>query len=191
MLLTASIDFFIALSIQKTNNKKRKFILLLVSICSSLGLLIYFKYIHFIMENIYSIVKLEYNALNILIPLGISFYTFRTISYVIDVYREEIKPTTKYSEYIAYMSFFPLLIAGPITRAKNFIPQLRRNFNIKEEKIYKALFLIIIGLIKKAVIADYIGQYCNMVFDAPAGYSGFENLIAVYGFALQIYFDFS
>lgn len=191
MLLTASIDFFIALSIQKTNNKKRKFILLLISICTSLGLLIYFKYIHFIMENIYSIVKLEYNALNILIPLGISFYTFRTISYVIDVYREEIKPTTKYTEYIAYMSFFPLLIAGPITRAKNFIPQLRRNFILNDEKINKALFLLIIGLIKKAVIADYIGQYCNLVFDAPAGYSGFENLIAVYGFALQIYFDFS
>ena len=191
LLLTATIDYFIALFIYKSNDKKKKFIFLIISICSSLGLLVYFKYTNFLIQSFCSISGGNFSALTIIIPLGISFYTFRTISYVIDVYREDIKPTFNYIEYIAYMLFFPLLIAGPITRAKKFLPQLKKQFTITDDKVNKAIFLIIIGLIKKTIIADYIGQYCNLVFDTPCSYSGFENLIAVYGFTLQIYFDFS
>jgi alginate O-acetyltransferase complex protein AlgI len=186
LLLTTTIDFILAGLIHKTENKKKKLIFLIVSICASLGLLVYFKYTNFFLENFSSLTREKFTTLSIIVPLGISFYTFRTISYIIDVYREEIKPTKHYFDYVFYMTFFPLLIAGPITRAKQFLPHAR-----KQEKVNKALFLIIQGLIKKAVIADYIGQYCNLVFDAPGTYSGFENLIAVYGFALQIYFDFS
>jgi len=191
MLLIATIDFFIAKLIFKSTNKNKKFLFLLFSICASLGLLIYFKYTNFFIESYCSISGGIFSALKIIVPLGISFYTFRTISYVLDVYREDMQPTSDFFEYIAYMTFFPLLIAGPITRAKQFLPQLKKHLTINGEKVNKAIFLIILGLVKKAVIADYIGQYCNLVFDAPGGYSGFENMIAVYGFALQIYFDFS
>jgi alginate O-acetyltransferase complex protein AlgI len=191
MLLTTVIDYFMAILIYKSKDIKKKFIYAIVSVCASLGLLIYFKYTNFFIESLCNITGGKFTLLNIIVPLGISFYTFRTISYIIDVYREDMKPTFNILEYAVYMTFFPLLISGPISRAKGFLPQVRKRFSIKDDKISKAIFLIIIGLIKKAVIADYIGQYCNLIFDAPGTYSGFENLVAVYGFALQIYFDFS
>lgn len=191
MILTLILDYFLALFIYKSKDKKKKIIYAVVSVCTSLGLLIYFKYTNFFIESFSNISGGKFTLLNIIIPLGISFYTFRTISYIIDVYREDMKPTFNILDYAVYMTFFPLLISGPISRAKNFLPQVKKRFSIKDDKINRAIFLIIIGLIKKAVIADYIGQYCNLIFDAPGTYSGFENLVAVYGFALQIYFDFS
>jgi len=191
MLLTTIIDYFMAILIYKSKDVKKKFIYAIMSVCASLGLLIYFKYTNFFIESLSNITNGKFTLLNIIVPLGISFYTFRTISYIIDVYREDIKPTFNILEYAVYMTFFPLLISGPISRAKSFLPQVKKRFSINDDKISKAIFLIIIGLIKKAVIADYIGQYCNLIFDAPGTYSGFENLVAVYGFALQIYFDFS
>lgn len=191
MVLTLIMDYFLAIIIYKSEDKKKKFIYAVISVCASLGLLIYFKYTNFFIESFSNLSGGKFTLLNIIVPLGISFYTFRTISYIIDVYREDMKPTFNILEYAVYMTFFPLLISGPISRAKSFLPQVRKRFSIKDDKINKAIFLIIIGLVKKAVIADYIGQYCNLIFDAPGTYSGLENLVAVYGFALQIYFDFS
>lgn len=191
MVLTLIMDYFLAIIIYKSEDKKKKFIYAVISVCASLGLLIYFKYTNFFIESFSNLSGGKFTLLNIIVPLGISFYTFRTISYIIDVYREDMKPTYNILDYAVYMTFFPLLISGPISRAKSFLPQVRKRFSIKDDKINKAIFLIIIGLVKKAVIADYIGQYCNLIFDAPGTYSGLENLVAVYGFALQIYFDFS
>jgi D-alanyl-lipoteichoic acid acyltransferase DltB (MBOAT superfamily) len=192
LLFTLSCDYFLAIFIYKSSNRLRKSLWLIVSLCLSLGLLIYFKYTNFFIQSLNVFAGKHFSTLSIIIPLGISFYTFRTVSYIIDVYREDAEPTVNFLDYAFYMTFFPLLIAGPITRAKLFLPSVaRKHFRINEYNVSKAMILIITGLIKKAIIADYIAQYCNIVFDAPGMYSGFENMIAVYGFALQIYFDFS
>ena len=192
LLFTLSCDYFLAILIYKSSNRFRKSLWFIVSLCLSLGLLIYFKYTNFFIQSLNVFAGKHFSTLIIIIPLGISFYTFRTVSYIIDVYREDAEPTFNFLDYAFYMTFFPLLIAGPITRAKLFLPSVaRKHFRINEYNVSKAMILIITGLIKKAIIADYIAQYCNLVFDAPGMYSGFENMIAVYGFALQIYFDFS
>lgn len=191
LLLTATIDYILALLIQKADKKIHKQIFLALSLCASLGLLVYFKYTNFFVENLYSLSGDDFKPFNIIMPIGISFYTFRTISYMIDVYREEVKAEKKFFHYIFYMTYFPMLIAGPITRAKDFLPRLKKAVVIKHYDISKGLFLIIQGLLKKAVIADYLGQYNDLVFSMPESYSGFENLMAIYGFAVQLYFDFS
>ena len=192
LLFTLTCDYYLAILIYKSKNSISRRLWLIISLCLSLGLLIYFKYTNFFIHSINALSGKHFSTLSILIPLGISFYTFRTVSYIIDVYREEAEPTFHFLDYAFYMTFFPLLIAGPITRAKLFLPDVsKKRFRINEYNVSKAMILIITGLIKKAIIADYIAQYCNLVFDAPGMYSGFENMIALYGFALQIYFDFS
>jgi alginate O-acetyltransferase complex protein AlgI len=191
LLFTLSCDYILAILIYKSESKGKRLLYFIVSLCLSLGLLIYFKYTNFFIQSINSLSGKQFSTLSIIVPLGISFYTFRTVSYIIDVYREDIKPSFNFLDYVFYMTFFPLLIAGPITRAKLFLPTLQKRFRVNDYNVSKSMILIIQGLIKKAIIADYIAQYCNLVFDAPGMYSGFENLIAVYGFALQIYFDFS
>lgn len=129
---------------------------------------------------------------DIILPVGISFYTFQTLSYTIDVYRKELEPTKSFIDFLFFVSFFPQLVAGPIVRASDFIPQIYQKLNLTKEDFNKALFLIIGGLIKKAVISDYISvNFVDRVFDAPNSYSAFENLMASYGYAIQIYCDFS
>ena len=192
LLFTLTCDYFLAILIHRSKNYISRRLWLVISICLSIGLLIYFKYTNFFIQSINALAGKHFSTLSIIIPLGISFYTFRTVSYIVDVYREDAEPTFNFLDYAFYMTFFPLLIAGPITRAKLFLPEVaRKRFHINEYNVSKAMILIITGLIKKAIIADYIAQYCNLVFDAPGMYSGFENMIAIYGFALQIYFDFS
>jgi len=191
LLLTTSIDYILAISIEKSLKRIHKKIFLTISIGASLGLLIYFKYTNFIIEGLYSLFGNSFKPLGIIFPIGISFYTFRTISYIIDVYKENIKAEKNFLNYVFYMTFFPMLIAGPITRAKDFLPKLKKATLIKHYDINIGLFMILQGLIKKAVIADYLGQYNDLVFFMPESYSGFENLIAIYGYAIQLYFDFS
>ena len=124
--------------------------------------------------------------------MGISFFTFQSLSYTIDVYRKEITPLRNLLDYAFYVSFFPQLVAGPIVRARDFIPQIRRPLFVSNEMFGRGVFLIMAGLFKKAIISDYISvNFVERVFDNPALYSGVENLMAVYGYALQIYCDFS
>jgi D-alanyl-lipoteichoic acid acyltransferase DltB (MBOAT superfamily) len=124
--------------------------------------------------------------------VGISFYTFQVLSYTIDIYRGQLKPSDNILDFGFYICFFPHLVAGPIVRAKNFLPQIHEDIVITKEQVGQALFLIITGLIKKAVISDYISvNYVDRVFENPMLYSGFENLMGVYGYAMQIYCDFS
>jgi D-alanyl-lipoteichoic acid acyltransferase DltB (MBOAT superfamily) len=129
---------------------------------------------------------------DILLPVGISFYTFQSMSYIIDIYRRELKPTNNILDYMFFVSFFPQLVAGPIVRASEFIPQIYKRLNLTREDVNAALFLIIGGLIKKTVISDYISlNFVDRVFDAPNSYTAFENLMASYGYTIQIYCDFS
>ncbi len=191
LAFTALSDFYFALLISRTKDIMMKKIWLTLSIGVSLGFLVYFKYTNFFLDSFYSIIENNFKPLDIFLPIGISFYTFQSISYVLDVYWKKLEPTTDVLDYAFFLSYFPQLVAGPIVKAKDFLPQLRKPIHISSQAVYSGLFLIIIGLLKKAVIADYISQYNDLIFRTPESYSGFENLMAVYGYTLQIYCDFS
>ena len=189
--ITALYDFLIAQRIHKATNKKHRKAWLALSICLSIGILAYFKYSNFFITTINDIFNGNFALIDIFLPVGISFYTFQTISYAVDVYKRKIEPTRSFLQYLFYISFFPLILAGPIMRAGNFFPQIQHNKRVTKTMIYTGLWLIIIGLLKKAVLADYIAQYNNWVFNDPLHYSGFEGLMAVIGYSAQIYCDFS
>ena len=170
---------------------KRKSIVAL-SLIVNLGLLVYFKYTNFLGGAIAAIMGGEFTALDIFLPVGISFFTFQSLSYTIDVYRKEIQPLTNFLDYAFYVSFFPQLVAGPIVRARDFIPQIRKPLCVTQEMFGRGIFLIFAGLFKKAIISDYISvNFVERIFDNPTLYSGVENLMGLYGYALQIYCDFS
>jgi D-alanyl-lipoteichoic acid acyltransferase DltB (MBOAT superfamily) len=134
----------------------------------------------------------SFNVSTIILPVGISFFTFQTISYTFDIYRNKVKPVNNIIDFGFYVSFFPQLVAGPIVRAAEFVPQLYQKFKLSAREFSHALFLILNGLLKKMLISDYISiNFVDRVFESPLSYSGFENAMAVYGYSLQIYCDFS
>ena len=184
-------DFLIARQIERGAKK----LWLVLSLLVDLGLLAFFKYTNFFIDiynSIFSQSAKPYAHLDILLPVGISFYIFQSLSYIIDVYRGNIKPLKSLLDYAFYVSFFPQLVAGPIVRARDFIPQIRRQLSVTREMFSVGLFLIISGLIKKAIISDYISlNFVDRIFDQPSLYSGLENLLGIYGYTLQIYCDFS
>ena len=162
-----------------------------LSLTASLGILAYFKYANFFLWNIQAMVGGNFQPLDLVLPVGISFYTFQSISYIIDVYKGRVEPTRTWLEYAFFLSFFPALVAGPIVRADYFLPQIRRNHHATRTEVYMGLWLIILGVVKKAIIADYIAQYNDLIFNNPGGYSGFETLMGIIGYTMQIYCDFS
>lgn len=185
-------DFIIARFMDCTSNKYGRRAWVVLSLCLNLGLLAYFKYTNFLGGVIASLMGGEFTALDIFLPVGISFFTFQSLSYTIDVYRCEIKPLANLLDYAFYVSFFPQLVAGPIVRARDFIPQIRKPLFVSQEMFGRGIFLLVVGLFKKAVISDYISiNFVERIFDNPTLYSGVENLMGLYGYALQIYCDFS
>ena len=191
MPFTVFCDFMIAQRIHATTDKRRRKAWLLLSICLSVGILMTFKYTNFFIKTVNDIFTGNFAFVDIFLPVGISFYTFQTISYAVDVYKGKIEPTRSFLQYLFYISFFPLILAGPIMRAGKFFPQIQDKKIVTKTMIYTGLWLIIIGLVKKAILADYIAQYNNWVFNDPLHYSGFEGLMAVLGYSAQIYCDFS
>lgn len=185
-------DYLIALGMSKTEDDRRRKYLLLLSLVTNLGMLCYFKYTNFFLGSLAELFSRPFNPFDIVLPVGISFFTFQSMSYTIDVYKRKINPLNRYIDYAFYVSFFPQLVAGPIVRAKDFIPQISLPTVVTEANFGRALFLIMSGLFKKVVISDYISvNFVDRVFDAPELYSSFENLMGMYGYALQIYCDFS
>lgn len=162
-----------------------------ISLSLSLGILGYFKYANFFLWNLNALVSGNFQPLELVLPVGISFYTFQSVSYIIDVYKGRVNPTRTWLEYAFFLSFFPALVAGPIVRADYFLPQIRKCHHATRSEIYMGLWLIILGVVKKAVIADYIAQYNDLIFQTPGGYSGFESLMGIIGYTMQIYCDFS
>jgi D-alanyl-lipoteichoic acid acyltransferase DltB (MBOAT superfamily) len=192
LIFSSFVDYYISEWIYKSNDDRRRKWLLILSCVINLGLLAYFKYTGFLAENFNAIFAGDLSFGNIFLPIGISFYTFQTMSYTIDIYRREIQPAKNVWDFMFFVSFFPQLVAGPIVRAADFIPQMYQKIQLTSKQLSYALFLIIGGLIKKAVISDYIStNFVDRVFDFPDNYSSFENLLAVYGYTLQIYCDFS
>lgn len=192
LIFATVIDFTLARLIHESNNQwKRKFYIV-VTVLVNLGMLGYFKYTNFLYESFFWSSNTEFQPLDIFLPVGVSFFTFQSLSYTIDVYRGNLKPVNNILDYAFFVSFFPQLVAGPIVRASDFIPQIYKATVVTKEMFGIAVFLIGSGLFKKAVISDYIStNFVDRVFDAPTLYSGIENLLAVYGYALQIYCDFS
>lgn len=192
VILSAVVDYFLSNAIYAAKSRRKKTTLLIASIVFNLGMLVYFKYTNFFIETFNGIFETGFNPLNILLPVGISFYTFENISYTIDVYRNHFIPVKKFSDYLLFLSFFPKLVMGPIVRAADFIPQINKQYNLSETDFAKGFYLIISGLIKKEIISDYISvNFVNYIFDDPSRYTGIENLFAVYGYAIVIYCDFS
>ena len=200
-LVTIS-DYYIAKAIELDRENNRDLgqdkhtwtqrFLLFFSLVIDLGFLCFFKYTNFFGELAASFSGGQFRPLDIFLPVGISFFTFQSLSYTIDVYRGQLKALNSLLDYAFFVSFFPQLVAGPIVRAKDFIPQIRRPLCVTDEMFGNGVFFIISGLFKKAVISDYISvNFVERVFAQPDLYSGFENLMAVYGYALQIYCDFS
>lgn len=189
---------------------QRKFFLVL-SIATQLLILAYFKYAYFIVQSFNSFFGVDFALINhfafavnhivneqvftiekIILPVGISFFTFQCITYITDIYREKLKPTESFIDYAFYISFFPQLVAGPIVRAADFIPQIRLPFRLSHAEFGAAIFIILKGLFKKIVIGDYMAvNFIDRVFDNPLAYTGIENITALTAYSLQVYVDFS
>jgi len=192
LIITAIVDYNLAKQIARTEIKQRRTLFLVLSLIVNIGMLIYFKYTNFFLGMFYDIVNKPFDPLNIFLPVGISFFTFQSLSYTIDIYRRNIEPVKDISEFAFFVTFFPQMVAGPIVRASVFLPQVRKTPHVSKADFGKAIFLICIGLFKKAVISDYISlNFVDRIFDNPGLYTGLENLFGVYGYALQIYCDFS
>ncbi len=192
LLATPSvIDYVCASHIAATNNHKQKKAWLIASLISNLGLLGYFKYCNFFLANIGRILGREIPALDILLPVGISFYTFKTLSYTIDVYRGEIEPCRAWWKYAMFVTYFPELVAGPIVRASIFLPQMTRSLRPSMKRAEVGIQLVLLGITKKLLIADRMAPFVDMVFKTPAAFSSFTVFTGVIAYSLQIYCDFS
>lgn len=194
VLLIAStvVDYALGFAIHGAEKKARKRGFLILSLLANLGMLAYFKYTNLLLETFQQLAGGTFETLDIFLPVGISFYTFQTMSYSIDVYRGKLEPCKDFLEFAFFVTFFPQLVAGPIVRAADFLPQIRDRIQVSLEDTGRGFLLICSGLFKKAVISDYIGiNFVDRIFEAPALYSGLETLLGVYGYALQIYCDFS
>ena len=187
---TAIVSWVLTEWMSRTEGTKRKCLLSLIVVLDLLPLL-FFKYSYTFSELLNQMFATNFSLTSIVMPIGISFYTFQAISYSVDVYRRDFCLKVNFLEYLFYLSFFPLLLAGPITRANTFFPQIRRKKVISERLLYLGLWLFMLGIIKKAIVADYIAQYNDWIFAMPDAYSGFECLMGLVGFSMQIYLDFS
>jgi len=141
--------------------------------------------------NVNELFSMNFVIEKLFLPIGISFYTFQSISYIVDVYQGKIKSSSNFVDYAFYMTFFPHLVAGPIVRASDFIPQINNPLQIDRALLKTALFRIVLGFSKKLIIADFLGKFVDIVHSNPKLYSGVENLISMYAYSFQIYFDFS
>jgi len=196
IIFSSFLDYFVGLFIFKEKCKKRKKYWLLVSLFSNLGLLAIFKYYNFFVDSFSNSMNLlGWNVndltLNIILPVGISFYTFQTLSYTIDIYREQLKPTKDWIVFFTYVSFFPQLVAGPIERASNLLPQIEKKRFFNEKWFNEGLVQIFIGLFRKIVIADNLGVYVDAVYSNSEIHDSSSLLIATIFYSFQIYYDFA
>src|SRR5690606_22331307 len=189
-------DYFIGRFLQKTANEINRKLLLSLSLIFNLGLLGFFKYFNFFIESWIDSwanlgVDMQVSSLNIILPVGISFYTFQTLSYTIDVYRRKIEPTSNIINFSVFVAFFPQLVAGPIERAKHLLPQFSKKRIFNEEWGISGIHLILWGLFKKIVIADSCAIYVNAIFNNYENMNSASLLLGAIYFAFQIYGDFS
>ncbi|MCC8145858.1 MAG: MBOAT family protein [Bacteroidales bacterium] len=211
LIFTTIFNFFQGKQIYKASEDKKRSIYLVTGLIVNLFFLCYFKYAYFITDVINNIFGTDlkifdafawignvmsgeqrFDVSSILLPVGISFYTFQNISYLMDIYRKRITPVKEILNFGFYVTFFPGLVAGPIVRANDFVPQIYRKYHLGRKQFGLAVFWIVNGLAKKIILSDYIAvNFVDRVFENPTMYSGFENLAALIGYSLQVYADFS
>ncbi|NQV08826.1 MBOAT family protein [Candidatus Woesearchaeota archaeon] len=196
LLFSSVLDFYCGKKIYESDEVKRRKLFLTFSIIGNLGILGFFKYTNFAIESINGLFELfggvpQFNTLNIFLPVGISFFTFQTMSYTIDIYRRKLKPVKSFLKFGMFVAFFPQLVAGPIVRAAVFLPQLKNKVVITSKNLKMGLTFISWGLIKKIVFADNIAPYVNAIFADPVGLSSFVVILGAVGFGIQVYCDFS
>lgn len=186
------LDYFLGQLLGRIRKIPFRRLIVGINISVNVGMLVYFKYFNLIFSTIADFASIEFDPLDIILPAGISFFTFRSISYMVDIYRGKIQPCHNFLHYTFFLTFFPPLLAGPVVRASDMLPQIEKNPTATHRMVGTGFFLIMCGLIKKIIIADYLsGNFVDRVFMEPSRFTGFENLIAVYGFGIQLYCDFS
>jgi len=196
IFLSSIIDYIVGRKLSVESNEKKRKLLLFTSIFFNIGFLGVFKYFNFFVQNFVDAFSLfgqylDFRTLNIVLPVGISFYTFQTISYSIDVYRRKLEPTKDIIAFFTFVSFFPQLVAGPIERATNLLPQFYKKRQFNYQKAADGMRQILWGLFKKMVVADNCAKYVNNIFDNYTDYTGSTLLLGSVLFAFQIYCDFS
>jgi alginate O-acetyltransferase complex protein AlgI len=196
ILFTTTVNYFTGIGIGTTQSKFRKNLYLVLGVGSSLAVLFFFKYFNFFGNSINSLFE-QFNifykipAYHVLLPVGISFYTFQTLSYTLDIYFGREKIEYHFGIFALFVSFFPQLVAGPIERSVNLLPQFRKEQKLKYSNIRDGLVYMLWGYFKKVVIADRLSEYVNIVYNDPTSYGGWHNVIATLFFSFQIYCDFS
>ncbi len=204
------INYFIGRGLGNTNSTNEKKVFVTLSVLFNLLTLGYFKYAYFFTDSFNEMFHTNYEVFNvfaqmanrfmgagsfadnIVLPVGVSFFTFQSISYVVDIYRKEVGPVKNFFDYAFFVSFFPQLVAGPIVRARDFIPQIRQPFQLSHNDFSWAIIQIVKGILKKVILADYIAiHFIDKVVDAPEAFPGFISILAMWGYSLQIYGDFS
>lgn len=188
---TTLVSYFASLLLERAKDKRYKGIIVFLALILCLGVLFVFKYYNFAIGTLSHVIRFEPHYLNLLLPVGISFYTFQTLSYVIDVYRGDIQAEKNLGIYATFVSFFPQLVAGPIERSSNLLPQIIDRHEFNSENVYYGLRLILWGLFKKMLIADNLAAYVDLVYGNIYNYKGATILIATLFFTIQIYCDFS
>lgn len=210
LIFSTLVDYYIGKAIFNSDNKRKRKLLVALSAIVNLSVLSYFKYSYLFIDTINFIFNTHFQVVNyfaemsnfltgthfdinkIILPVGISFYTFQTISYSVDIYRGHVKPVKNILDFGFYVSFFPQLVAGPIVRASEFVPQIYKDFNLTKREFGFAVFMILNGLLKKMMVSDYIAvNFIDRIFSNPMMYGGLENLLALYGYSIQVYLDFS
>lgn len=210
LLFTATSDYFLGKAIHNSHSVLKRKVFVTTSVVVNLAVLCYFKYAYFFTDAFNAMFGTQAEVMNlgaywansffgthfrvdkIILPIGISFFTFQSISYTVEIYRKKLTPLTHYTDYAFFVSFFPQLVAGPIVRSTDFIPQLYKEYQLSKQEFGLAIFWILNGLIKKLFLSDFIAvNFIDRVFVKPDAYTGFENLMAIYGYSLQVYADFS
>jgi alginate O-acetyltransferase complex protein AlgI len=204
------VNYFLGKGIYAAPTERRKKWFIVLSVLFNVLTLAYFKYAYFFTDSFNALFQTDFQVVNqlaywangvvgekyfvekIILPVGVSFFTFQSISYVVDIYRKEIEPVKNFFDYTFFVTFFPQLVAGPIVRARDFIPQIRQPHELDKRDFSDAVLQITKGLIKKIVLADYIAvHFIDKIVDAPESYPGFVSVLAMWGYSLQIYGDFS
>lgn len=196
LAISSIVNFFCGKKIASSKNSKTRKMFLIVSLCTNLGILGFFKYCNFFSQNIHNVLRLvglqvDFPLLKILLPVGISFYTFQAMAYTIDIYRRHENPCNNFWDFALYVSFFPQLVAGPIERSVHLLPQFQSQRKVTPEIFYSGCQLILMGYFKKILIADTAAPLVNQIFGNINSAGTFELILGVYLFALQIYGDFA
>ncbi len=194
--ISTLVDFLVGRAIYQTQDKSRRKGLLFISLIVNLGLLVCFKYFNFFIDSFSQMIsifghELDFLHIHLILPVGISFYTFQTLSYTIDIYRGKLEPTNSFLNFALFVSFFPQLVAGPIERASKLLPQLEKHRRFDRKNLMEGIYLISIGMFKKVLIGDTCGRITDHIFANPEIYYSLELIVGVVLFSLQIYSDFS